>query len=78
MAYVAKGKPGRKRWLRQLAHERFDRIWKHGVMSRSAAYRWLAEQMGITAASRLERKRLASKLDGLCESLLMFHDALLK
>lgn len=32
------------------AHAAFDPIWKSGEMSRSAAYRWLAQQLGIPEA----------------------------
>lgn len=32
---------------RQAAHEAFDRIWKKGVMSRSAAYAELANRLGV-------------------------------
>lgn len=28
------------------AHEYFDRIWKSGLMDRSAAYKWLSEILG--------------------------------
>lgn len=31
--------------LREAAHKSFDEIWKCGIMSRTAAYKWLAEQM---------------------------------
>lgn len=31
------------------AHAAFDRLWKTGLMSRSAAYRWLASRLGLTA-----------------------------
>jgi ssDNA-binding Zn-finger/Zn-ribbon topoisomerase 1 len=29
------------------AHQRFDKLWKEGLMSRSQAYRSLAEYMGL-------------------------------
>jgi hypothetical protein len=32
---------------RGLAHLAFDRIWKQGWMSRTKAYHWLADQMGL-------------------------------
>lgn len=35
------------RAARMAAHASFDALWKQGHMSRSAAYRWLAEQMGM-------------------------------
>jgi hypothetical protein len=31
---------------RAAAHADFDRIWEHGVMSRSGAYAWLARELG--------------------------------
>lgn len=31
------------------AHEVFDRLWKCRVMTRTEAYRWLREAMGLTA-----------------------------
>lgn len=34
---------------RGTAHAKFDRIWKTGRLSRSDAYRWLAEQMQLPA-----------------------------
>lgn len=30
------------------AHAMFDPLWKTGVMSRSEAYKWLAEEMNMT------------------------------
>lgn len=36
------------RLAKMAAHSAFDRIWR-GKMSRGAAYRWLAEQLGIEA-----------------------------
>lgn len=35
------------RKAKMLAHAVFDPLWKDGEMSRNAAYRWLAEQLGI-------------------------------
>lgn len=32
---------------RGAAHASFDRIWKQGWMSRTKAYHWLADQMGL-------------------------------
>ena len=32
---------------RMEAHEAFNRLWKSGMMSRTAAYRWLQVQMGL-------------------------------
>lgn len=29
------------------AHEAFDPIWRSGAMSRSRAYQWLADRLGI-------------------------------
>lgn len=36
------------RACRRKAHGMFDRIWRRRWMSRSKAYAWLAEQMGLT------------------------------
>lgn len=36
--------------LRIFAHAEFDKLWKSGSMSRSAAYAWLSEQMGLSPA----------------------------
>lgn len=36
-----------RQW-RSMAHQEFDQIWKSGEMLRSQAYRWLAEQVGVT------------------------------
>jgi len=33
--------------LRNRGHQSFDRIWKRGIMSRGAAYHWLARQLRI-------------------------------
>jgi hypothetical protein len=33
---------------RLAAHKAFDSKWQSGGMSRSAAYRWLAKEMGMT------------------------------
>lgn len=33
---------------RMAAHKAFDPKWQSGSMSRSAAYRWLAKEMGMT------------------------------
>jgi hypothetical protein len=35
------------RLLRKEAHVAFDRLWREGLLSRSMAYRWLAEELGI-------------------------------
>lgn len=44
------GRPANKalREARLVVHQRFDRLWKRGYMSRSAAYKALAEAMGLT------------------------------
>lgn len=33
---------------RARAHEAFDPLWQGGYMSRNAAYRWLAGELGMT------------------------------
>ena len=35
------------RRARQEAHRSFDRLWRDGHMTRSAAYRWLASRLGV-------------------------------
>jgi hypothetical protein len=35
------------RAARRRAHERFDVIWRHGYLTRTEAYAWLAVQMGL-------------------------------
>lgn len=47
--YVPLGYPAgpATRVARQRAHSAFDRIWRHGLMSRDDAYEWLAEAMGL-------------------------------
>lgn len=45
----ALGSPAGKvtKWARSAAHAAFDPIWKGRQMSRSEAYRWLADALGI-------------------------------
>ena len=38
------------RFLRVKAHGIFDQLWTSGLMTRDAAYEWLAEQMGISVS----------------------------
>lgn len=35
------------RKLKNNTHNRFDRLWLHGPMTRTQAYTWLSEQLGI-------------------------------
>ena len=42
------GAEGRK--ARMAAHDAFDPLWRSGRMSRSEAYKWLAEQLGQPAS----------------------------
>lgn len=39
----------RTRQARRAAHAAFDPLWQSGTMKRREAYRWLAEQLGLTA-----------------------------
>lgn len=50
-SYTPLGYPAgpRTRVARQRAHSAFDRIWRHGLMSRDDAYEWLSKAMGIPA-----------------------------
>ena len=47
--YVCKNYPACKSYVGMHAHRRFDRIWQSGIMSRNAAYRWMADSFGLTA-----------------------------
>jgi hypothetical protein len=33
---------------RVMAHAAFDDLWKYGLMTRNAAYQWLADELGLT------------------------------
>jgi hypothetical protein len=35
------------RALKRAAHSAFDKLWTSGHMTRSAAYRWLGQQLGL-------------------------------
>lgn len=39
--------PELREW-RKVAHAHFDILWKNGHLSRTGAYRWLQEKMGMT------------------------------
>lgn len=39
------------KWARMDAHKHFDKIWQDKSMSRKAAYKWLAGELGIEAKS---------------------------
>jgi ssDNA-binding Zn-finger/Zn-ribbon topoisomerase 1 len=48
------------------AHEAFDELWKSGLMKRRAAYRWMAEVLGLSReAAHISRMDLAT-----CERLV--------
>jgi len=32
-----------------MAHDAFDRLWRHGLMSRTQAYAWMAAILGVEA-----------------------------
>ena len=38
---------GELRKLRSQAHKSFDSVWKQGYMSRTDAYRWMADYLGL-------------------------------
>lgn len=40
------------RAARMRAHEAFDQLWKRGHLKRTAAYKWLAAELGIKNAGR--------------------------
>lgn len=41
---------------RMLAHDAFDPLWKNGEMTRTQAYRWLADAMGLPpSAAHMEQ-----------------------
>lgn len=47
--HMGKAEPGSAlAYSRMAAHAAFDPIWEEGHMSRSEAYRWLADQLDIT------------------------------
>lgn len=47
-----------ERHAKKSAHEEFDKLWKDGYMTRSEAYKWLANKMNIS-----QRKCHISKLN---------------
>jgi hypothetical protein len=54
------------RLLRIKAHEEFDRLWQHKLITRDAAYDWLARQLGIPDSAahigRLDKRQLAATI----------------
>lgn len=36
------------RKARARAHDAFDRLWRHGLMSRTQAYSWMAKALGVS------------------------------
>ncbi|WP_287826953.1 zinc-finger-containing protein [Oscillibacter sp.] len=51
---------------RMEAHEAFNRLWKSGMMSRTAAYHWLQVQMGLPA----EEAHIAKFSEWRCEQVI--------
>lgn len=37
-----------ERSAKKFAHEEFDKLWKDGYMTRSEAYKWLANKLNIS------------------------------
>lgn len=51
---------------RMEAHDAFNRLWKSGMMSRTAAYHWLQAQMGLPA----EEAHIAKFSEWRCEQVV--------
>ena len=51
---------------RMEAHEAFNRLWKSGMMSRTAAYHWLQVQMGLPP----EEAHIAKFSEWRCEQVI--------
>ena len=51
---------------RMEAHEAFNRLWKSGMMSRTAAYRWLQVQMDLPP----EEAHIAKFSEWRCEQVI--------
>lgn len=49
--------------LRSMAHDLFDPIWQQGHVSRSHAYRLLAEEMGLRPARAHFKQMRRDRLD---------------
>lgn len=69
---------GDLRNLRIKAHRKFDRIWQGGLMSRKAAYQWMASSLGIDERDahigklgEFRCKELISKCDRVLENCRM-------
>lgn len=61
------------RAMRKRAHRAFDRTWKGGDRSRSQAYKWLANQLGITSQQchvAMFDVQQCQKIIGICHSYL--------
>ena len=65
---------GDLRHKRIVAHRRFDRLWQEGVMSRDAAYRWLADYFSIP----LGDAHIARFSEYRCDELIRKCDQLLR
>lgn len=56
--------------FRSRAHDAFDPLWQSGEMSRNAAYRWLAQELGIERDDchmSLFNKTMCEKVIDICE-----------
>ena len=56
---------------RSRAHRAFDPLWRNGAMSRTAAYRWLADMLGITGeACHIARAdiEMCRRIVGVCRA----------
>lgn len=60
------------RALKAKAHKAFDRIWQSGRMTRSAAYRWLSLELGVTVS---EAHMAAMNRHAILERVIVVSDA---
>lgn len=51
---------------RILAHQTFDQIWKHGILNRQDAYRWLADKFCL----EIWQAHIGNFSDYMCEQLI--------
>lgn len=59
----------RTRKARARAHDAFDRLWRHGLMSRTQAYSWMARTLGISKQEAHIGSLDAESCDRLCGAM---------
>lgn len=66
---VAKGTLANKalRQKRIYAHQIFDQIWKQGILSRYAAYRWIADKFCLTK----DQAHIGNFSEYMCDQLII-------